>query len=527
MRIGFSSIYSWRPHVEHLYFLATLARRAGHETRFLTCEGDLPTCYTRELRDRAAWSECLACRFGNIRTFSSQGVSSIGQYREARANGAPVPEDWAYSSASTLGRFESDADYQSEEFHSIAARLQPAVELTYRAARAWIERERLDAVCFFNGRMDATRAIYEAARAAGIRSISLERTWFGDGVQLLPDENCLGLKKSMDRLIAAWKDQPLRKEQGLRAASHVAARFLRRNAAREYRAYNTNARAAAWPVSSARRRILLIPGSRNEIWSHPDWAWQWPDAMSAYDALIAHLGLQPEDLVLRCHPNWGEKIGKHDGRLSEEHYSAWARRKGITCIASTDNASTLGLIEQSDAIVVANGSAAMEAGLLGKQIIGIAPSVYEAAGIRDSACTPEELRAVRLNVDLDAAGQRARAEHIARRTLRFCYTMMYRIPQYTRYVKAERTTRFRYDFSASPDRFMQLIESGTLQPDDAEFAADTSGEDAVLQLIAARNWSTLGAQPDAVAEPHLRPLHRRLMYRPVDVISRVKPIGDR
>ena len=51
LRVGFATVYAWRPHVEHLMFLAGLAKQAGHETFFLACDADLPACYTREIRD--------------------------------------------------------------------------------------------------------------------------------------------------------------------------------------------------------------------------------------------------------------------------------------------------------------------------------------------------------------------------------------------------------------------------------------------------------------------------------------------
>jgi hypothetical protein len=524
MRIGFCSVYSWRPHVEHLYFLALLAEKAGHEAYFLTCDGDLSDCYTRELRDRPAWRECLDCRLGGIRSYAARNVSAIGRY----ANGSPaveVPVEWAHSSASTLGRFESDADYLSPEFAAIAARLYPAVQVSYAAARAWIAEQKLDAVCVFNGRMDATRAIFEAARSLRVTVVSVERAWFGNGLHLLPDENCLGLK-AVDRLVAQWKDRPLTSQQALSAASHIAKRFLRTNV-HEWRAYNTNARTVKWPVPEARRRVLLIPSSRNEVWGHPDWEPVWSDPTDAYDALIAHLKLAPTDVVLRCHPNWGEKIGKQGGAFSERHYTKWANDRSILCIPSHDRASTLGLIEQCDAIVVANGSSALEAGFLGKQVIGVAPSFYEAAGIRDPATNPVELGSLQLWAEMDEHARAQRAWNTARQTLRFCYTMIYRVAQYTRSVKAETTTSFRYDFDASPDRFIDLLRTGALRPDDEEFATDPAGEMEVLEQIRARDWKSLCNPPDRSPVDSYAPLKRRLSRRPIDWISKYKPVGDR
>jgi len=521
LRIGFATIYSWRPHVEHAHFLAQLARRAGHETFFLTCDSDLPTCYTRELRDRPAWRECLQCRAGGVRSYTRRNVSTIGRCAQRDATAAPSKLAW--SSASTLGRFESNADYASVEFTALAKRLHPAAQLGFQAARAWICEQGLDAVCVFNGRMDVTRGIFEAAKSLGVRVVTLERTWFSHGLQIYPEETCMGLN-SVHRLIGQWRDEPLTRRQAVLGASLAARRFLRRNST-EWRAYNLQAKQADWPVEGGRRRILLIPSSRNEVWSQPDWESGWSDPLEAYDAVIDHLGLLPQDLVLRCHPNWSEKIGRRGGEHSERHYGDWARRRGIHTIASADTASTLALIEHCDAIVVANGSAALEAGMLGKQVIAIAPSIYQEAGFRDAVMSPEQVPTLRLQAALGADTQATRSRLVSRLTLRFAYNMVHRVPQYTRFVRAETTTRFKYDLSADPQRFIDLLHSGELRADDEHSARTTQEEDEVLQCIERREWQRLLDQLEP--EPDVRErMRRRWLYWPVDAIGQRLPIGD-
>lgn len=525
MRIGFASIYSWRPHVEHLAFLARMAERAGHEAHFLTCDADFNTCYARELRGRPGWQECMQCRLGGIRSYVTRNVSSIGSLaKEGAADASPASIEWARSSASTLGRFESDKDYESADFQSRVARLLPTVQASYTAARRWIESQRLDAVCIFNGRMDATRATFEAAKSLGVRVISVERTWFGDGLQLYPDEHCLGLQ-SVHRLMREWRDQPLTHAQAIRAASYAARRFLRLNQ-KEWRAYNVDAKTGAWPVQGGRRRVLLIPSSRNEVWGHADWTSPWGDALVAYDALIEQLELKPQDLLLRCHPNWGERIGLAGGELSERHYSEWAERRGIHTIASRDPTSTLGLMEQCDAVVIANGSAVLEAGMLGKQVIAVAPSFFNEAGIHDDATSPAALQELRMHADLPDGERRAKQARLQRQTLRFAYTMVDRLPQYTEAVKADATTRFRYDFEADPKRFIDLIRSGVLLANDDTHAPDAYAEAAVLARVAERDWHGLLDE----IEPHvlsLQPLKRRFLFQPIDAIRRSMPVGDR
>jgi hypothetical protein len=524
MRIGFCSIYSWRPHVEHLHYLAMLVRSHGHEARFLTCDSDLPSCYGRELRpERSTWRHCLQCRIGGLRSFEAAGVRSIGTL--SRDVETPGQRDgWGASSAATIGRFEAPEEFRSQEYLEIAARLGAASRKAYAAASRWIEEEKLDAICLFNGRMDATRGVQEAALDAKIPFVSVERTWFGDGLQLLPNENCLGLR-SIDAMMTTWRDVPLGREQALRASTHIASRFLRRNA-KEWRAYNTQAVAMAWPIHDARRKVLLVPSSRNEVWGHPDWSLRWNSQTEAFDALMDQFSLSSSDLVLRAHPNWAERIGAHDGSRADAFFRAWAKRRGVLYIASTDRTSTLGLIEQADAVVVCGGSAALEAGILGKQVIAVGPSIYQQARFQDFAYDFDQLRRVRLHADLPEADHARAVETIARRTLRFCHTMVYRVAQFVPYVRAVTTTRYDYFAGADPQRLIALLRGGSLQADDSNAAGDARGEDAVLELIAERRWTELMESARPLPQGKPLPIARRLAYRPIDMLRERLPRGD-
>lgn len=525
LRIGFASVYAWRPHVEHLMFLARLVGQTGHVPLFLTCDGDLPVCYTRELRDvRPDWAECLLCRVGGVRSYTGANVSSIGSLAGTdNADGDRFAE-LASSSASTLGRFESPADYATADYAAIRDRLAPAVGIAYSAAREWIRRERLDAICLFNGRMDATRGIFEAARDAGIRVVTVERSWFGDGLQLLPDETCLGLQ-SVHAMVREWSTRPLTCAQALQAAGRVASR-LRGTNTTEWRAYNRQAQHGAWPVASGGRRILLLPGSVNEIWGHPDWRSHWAEPTAAYDALMDQLGLAPADIVLRCHPNWGERIGRNDGRLPEQFYTQWAMSRGVHVISSGATISTMGLIAQCDAVVLASGSAALEASAMGKQVIATAPSVYQEAGFRTDATHHDAVAQVVLDVDRSGKEQAALRARLRRHGLRFSYTMSHRLPQYVQHVRALSSSQYRYPKGADPQRLLEIIRTGRLAPDDAAHSDSDAQEDAVLALMEAGDWDALA--PAAAADQRQQPkVYRRWLLRPMDYIREKIPVGDR
>jgi hypothetical protein len=523
MRIGFASIFPWRPHVEHLHYLSLLAREAGHEVCFLSCDADLPHCYHRELRpDRPGVAQCAACRLGGLRTFESRGVRSIGDLADAGLE--PVrPTAWGLSSAATIGRFEAPAEFASPECSAIATRLDQGARRAYSAARRWIEGDRLDALCLFNGRIDATRGLLEAAQDAAVPFVSVERTWFSDGLQLLPNENCLGLK-SVDSMVRRWRDVPLTEEQARRAASHVASRFLRRNGM-EWRAYNTQARVEPWPVSG-RRRVLFVPSSRNEVWGDPDWSLRWTDQTVGFDRLMARLGLEPRDVVVRAHPNWAERIGLRDGSRPDAMFSSWAAMRGLHYIPPAERTSTLGLIEQADAVVVCGGSAALEAGALGKQIISLGPAAYQQAGFTTPAEDEPALSLVELHADLPLHHQADLRREIARRTLRFCYTMVYRVAQYVPFVRAVTTLRYEYLEGADPARLVGLLRGGPLTADDPTEASDLGGENAVLDLVSSRRWTEL--IDTGLHRPHGRRVDvgRRFPFQPIDWVRERLPRGD-
>jgi hypothetical protein len=525
MRIGFASIYSWRPHVAMLHYLAALARDAGHETYFLTCDSDLADCYTLEQkRDRPTWLNCMLCRAGGLRSFEGGNVSAIGQYSSADVSIPARSKEWALSSASTLGRFETDEDYATAEFAGIAERLDVPARQAYVAARKWIEDNKLTAICVFNGRFEATRAICEAAEDAGIRYVTSERTWFGDGIQLFPDENCLGLR-SVDKIMGDWRDHPLTRDQAFAAAKHIAARFLRKND-KEWRAYNVNASSASWPNGNARRRILLLPGSRSESWGHPDCAELWSERTEAFEALMKHFDLKPEDMLLRCHPVWSETVSGRSGELSENYYTRWAEKLGVRLIASASKDSTTDLIDEADAIVVTGGSAALEAGILGKQVIGISPSIYQQSGFQSNAYDLQRLSQIRLLSALPEPERAQEARRIRRLTLRFCFNIAYRVSQFTSFVEAFTTTRYGFYKGADPQRFIRLLETGELEPDDANYAADETSEDFVLDMIERGEWSTLfagGYKRPAMAQTDNG---RRGIYKAVDRVRELFPRGD-
>ena len=522
MRLGFASIYSFRPHVEHLEYLAGLARSAGHTIEYLSCDAQLSDCYARALKGTSKLVECPRCIAGGVRSYAAGGVSSLPSPPPGRVVLAPErAREFAFSSTCTVLRTEPREQWQSVEFKVLEAALATAAARAYGAAREWITRARLDAVVCFNGRFEANRALVEAAHDAGLPYLTVERTWFGDGLQFAIGANCLDLTQ-LDRFNLRYRDLPLMRHQAQRVGRHLAARFLRRND-KEWRAYNQRAQAIAWPASGAGGsgpRVLFVPSSRNEVDGHRDWQFGWAELTEGLDAVLDALKADPRRAVLRCHPNWGERIGRRSGELSERYYGGWAQRRGVHLMGSRDRASTSDLIEQADVIVVTGGSAAFEAAALGKPVICLAPAAYQTAGICAPVYAPADLHLAARVFD-------GTPRERMRRALRYGYTHIYRFSQYVDHVQAVTTTRYRYFDGADPSRIERMLASGEVPADDPMTAADADGEDAVLAMVEARDWETLLAwrEPEPV-RTEIQVL-RRPALRWIDRVREWFPKGDR
>jgi hypothetical protein len=515
MRIGLVNIYSFRPHVEHLYYLASVLEQAGHETFFLTCDSSVPTCYPRLLKRSPRALECTKCILGGVRSYPMSPVQSIG--RKGSDLSREEALELALSSSATLARTEHEDEWYEPEVVALREQLLESVSQTYSSACEWINRYSLEGVICFNGRMDLPRAVIHACETLGVPYVTHERTWFGDGLQLIPNGNCLSLKE-LSRLVGVYDERPLTESQARTAAKLAADRFLQQNT-REWRLYNKNPESIDWPGQGAGKRVLILPSSKSEFSGHPDWASAWKDNTQALDDFFEIHGIDLGNVVLRCHPNWAERIGKVSGDRSWRLYDSWAKRRGIKSIQSDEKASTYDLIQQADVVVLNGGSSAVEAGICGKEVVCLGPSTYQAAGfVRTYRSRQEILDAL----DLPPIP----ADVVIRKTLRFLYLRYRRFPQYVDYVRCDETTRYRYYQGADATQVIEALKTGQLIPDDDDYADSEAHETALMRDIKSRNWQALAAHDFPFPELTEKSLQRRPLLRWVDRARRLRPRGD-
>lgn len=516
MKIGFANIFAFRPHVEHLLYLAQLLRRAGHQVYFLTCDSSVTNCYPRAIKGTSKLIECPKCILGGVRSYATKNVTSISTMLSNLD--LETLDGLALSSSCTITRTESETEWMEPAVAATRATLHAPISMTYQSTMHWIKQHSLDAVVCFNGRMDLTRAVTFACEHAQIPYVTHERTWTGNGIHLTPNANCLSLK-ALNEMGSDFRGKPLTKDQVRIAAKMAAERFLQRNSL-EWRVYNRNPEPAAWPLQSDRPRVLILPSSKNEFAGHAEWQTGWPDNTQALDDFFEAFSISPSQVVLRCHPNWSERIGIATGERSLSLYKSWARRKGVFCISSEEKANTYDLIQQADIVVMNGGSSAVEAGVCGKQVICLGPSPYQSAGFVRTFTSRDDLYGV-------GAMDQINSTEVVRMTLRYLYLRSHRFSQYVDHVRAIETTRYAYYEGADPERLVNMFRTGQVHADDASYADDSTAEEEIIRLLNERNWATLADyNPPRKQLPPLR-IERRAGLKWIDTVRSLMPRGDR
>lgn len=517
MRFGIASLFAFRPHVEHMAYLAELLRRGGHAISGFTCDAAVEHCYSRDLRGHSRLRQCPVCIAGGIRSYAIPDLWSI----DARFQEPLEPNRLhrlTLSSVTTVHRTESASDLLSPEISAALRALERPMAAIYANAKRWILERQLDAVLFFNGRMDLTAGLRAACEDLQRPFITVERSWFGHGLTLVPNESCIALGE-IGRLSEEFRDRPLLPEQAAYAGRIAADRFRQRNEF-EWRLYNADGIHVGWP-NSARpgARVLILPGSRNEFEGHPDFTCGWNDYTLGMDAVLARLKLPPENCVVRCHPNWAEPIGRNTGWRSEQHWTSWAEQRGMTLIKSADRPNTYGLIGEADFVLVNGSSAGVEGGLRGRKLVCVGHATYERAGFGTLVNAPEDLP--RLD-ELSAHD----AERTARLALRYVYTHGRRFVQFVPFVRAVTTVRYEYFDGADPERLVRICRSGQLEPDDSRYAQNAEFETQVVKKMLAGEWDALAQwQEEPPTATNMR-IRRRFGLRWLDDVRGAFARGD-
>ena len=522
MKIGFSTIFSYRPHVEQVFYLSQQLKKEGHEVFFLNCKGSLPTCYTQEIRPQnSKMKECIKCQIGSLYSYTKENTTFIDAKLQA-----DLPDDVLYkltkSSSFTLTRIEDPKDVLSDEVTSLQRKFHPTINIVYENAKKWIKENKLEFVFFFNGRMDATNALKQACADSGIKFTSVERPIFAHGLQFNFNENCLSLR-AINELHSKYIDKPLTEHQAKLAASMVTSRF-RREANLEWRSFNKDSINEKWPTKGSGQKILIMPSSRNEVWSEHDWRNDWVEYPKIFDKVIEKIskeyGGDYSNCILRAHPIWSQKLGGQDGSKIVTYYEKWCKDKGVLFIGPESRTSSSNLMQQADFLILNGSSSAYESCILGVPTISTARSGYKNANISQVILCEEDLE----KFNPKELKNQDKKEQM-RSTLRFIYSYFVRYAIFNSDIRATEVHNFSYAKNIDVKRLEKMMETGTLIPDDETYAENQKDEDSIIELISKKDWKGLEYSP-SIKTNHLSKLRRRGLYIFVDSIRGYFKRGD-
>jgi hypothetical protein len=520
MNIGFVNIYPWRPHGFHAAYLQYQCNLLGYSTYFLECGGSFNECVCSKLNHRLGIIQCIQCQIGRASKYNNSEVFKIN---------SKIPKDRLsqndiiqslLSTAIKHHREEVDFDYFSN--HKIARSIDKLTDSylkTYYSTLDFIDKKNLQSLIVFNGRIDVTRAAIDAAKFAKINFITHERPFMGHGIQIHVNENVIGLK---DRVVinSKFDDKPLTNRQSHLAGIEIAKRFLGKNSF-EWRVYNLDSKKLLrWPTSTNNLKILIVPSSVSERYGHEDWITPWKLATDGFDLFLKSIGAKKDQVIVRFHPNWIQKRGKKTGHSSHELYKTWCQNNSYHYIDCNEKISTMDLIDKCDVLVVNGSTAAIEGGSLGKKIVNIGPSGFIGAGFCEFLETEESINKFK------GFENWISKEQIIRKTLRYVYNALARLPQYVDYVRALSTTECVAFKGADPERLGRIIKTGNLEADDDEVGSDDD-ENEVLNLIIDRSWEKFldfsSIQPTTKDQLYLS---RRFPFDKIDQIRKLIKRGD-
>jgi hypothetical protein len=519
MRVGIAMPFAYRPHVAHMMFLGRQLERLGYSLFYLGCGGALSSCHSKVARRGLRRTlECAKCRIGGLTSYVAAPVARLDRPLEVDAADVEQARAFVYSTVCSTLQVEHPRESRQEEFRRLETASAQAAAVAYRNTQCWIRDNRIESVFVFNGRFDLTRAVIEACTAESVRFVSVERSWFGDGLQLLPGENCLGLR-NIHEFSSRWAGRPLSRVQAL-AASELITRRVTRQSVGEWKQYNVGytGRHAAGDV-----KYLFLPSSQHEWMGHPDRRSGWPHPTDGVEFLFRHLGLKFSDLVVRGHPAWALKNKLYGSSRTDEFYRQWSARVGARFIPATSKVDTHELMRDAGLIMLNGSSASMEAAWLGKPLISFVPAAFTRAGI--SLNLFDEAAVVGMNEATVAGLVSPERPSVVpatqcRLALRYLYCANFRLMQFVGSLRSTSPFEFRATDPMDLGALRTLAEEGTLQESDTRFDADESAESAVIDAILAGNAHTLRNEARIRDTGEVTPIRRRAAYRLIDAVTK-------
>lgn len=516
MNIGYAAIYPVRGSIHNMIYISKTLEREGHKSYFLECASSVPSCYRVELSTRPKILKCAECLLGGVRSFGVKNIttmkhSAVLSIKEPLLHAKKIVASTAYS----LNRIETEDQKTDADVLSTIDRLSESAVIAYSSAKNWIKDNSIEIVFIFNGRLDLPNAVVQACKDSNIPFITFEAAY--PGVALEVNDDCRSLR-SIHSICEEYKNRALTKEQADFAGKIVGQMFTKTNLV--WRLYNTSAKSVDWHTKNNSTKVLIVPSSTHEFMDAEHWKTGWKHFTDGITEVLHYIDHPNLDVIVRCHPHWGETIGDSvDGSKSEKFYKRWSKNNGYKIITSDSIVSTQDLISQADLVIVQFGTAGIEAALLGKKVIALSPSFY----------SNSDFALIIPNHDsLPKLDQLEKHDPIltARKALRYIYNYHKRFCQLTEYINPKTVFDNIYSDVQSLDYLLQNAVKGILAPDDKQSSMSEHDEDSILDMIHDHRFLELAALGNKEKD-NGTPIRRTHFYRWIDSLRPYFRAGDR
>ena len=467
MKIGFASLYPYRPHLKQMAYLASQAKIAGHEAFFLELGPGFENCHAK--LDEGYFKKKVASlkiKYAGLNGFLSGNRDTLSAF-VINSDKKRDPSKFLYSARSTVASkygISSVEGLNNENISRLIDKNLVTIQDAYAGALAWLEIRKFDLVIGFNGRIDVTNALMQACLDSKTPYFSLERSWTGDGIQLVKNGTPLSLS-TMNDVVEKWATKPLKSYQIIQAFSFLAKRFSR-EAFGEYQQWNSG---QEFGLIDKNYSWLYTPSSIFERVGHPDWAVEWRSDMEAVEFLLQSRSIHSSQLIVRGHPQWATYSPS-----SDQVYSDWCAKIGAKYIESNSKVNTQELIFKSDNIISYGSTSAFEAGIFGKNIFNLSPTFYEKGGFTTNVFSKKG--------GFDKAETKLSKKEISRLCLRSLYSINYRYMKLTEEIKAIDNFDYVYKAMSQTDFFDKLCEEKDLISN-KDFCNSSLDEDNFLDAL--------------------------------------------
>ena len=361
MKIGFLNIVPWKGHHSHVKFLMECAKRNSHTVHYLSCGGGRRHCYQKLVNHRLF--ECQYCIIKNRVTALSSNHQVTCKVVGQQPTDGMASEKFSASVISSVGsalRKERDdwIDFATDnELKLLKSTEQDFRNITNEYLRTFSEHK-YDFLFIFNGRFHDVAAAIKAAKKLNIPFATHERAWFGRGLQINLNTDCLSLKYGHYDKNINYSDQDLEH------AKDLVERRINNGIKGEWKVYNQSRSSLdAQSVSTKYKgKYLVIPSSRSEFLGHSDFELNDENSLVTLDKLLEFYNINTQEVIVRGHPAWTSKFGHNELSESAQEYRSWCVDNGATFIEPDDSSvSTYELMLVSKLGIFNGGSAVIEA----------------------------------------------------------------------------------------------------------------------------------------------------------------------